>query len=188
MAKTLEARAKGPMIEERPVHKHQTRMELGKLTDDGREIVDGTPLAPPLGFIKQPSLHELMRAMVLEHARARERGQDAESFEEADDFDVDDDDEPNRNSPYEANFDPIGEADRAALQGRLTREASQEIDEQIGSLQQPRQERASSSRTAPVEGRAEGSPPSPSDRPAGAFTRVREHLRRKGSQEPQDDE
>lgn len=188
MAKeTLVARSKGPMVEERPVHKHQNRMELGKLTNDGREIVDGTPIAPPLGFIKQPSLHELMRAMVIEHAAARARGQEVETFEDADDFDMDDDDEPSRHSPYEANFDPIGEADRAALQGRLTPQVSQEIDEQIGSLQQPRQER-SSSRTAPVEGRAEGSPPTSSERPAGAFTRVREHLRRKGSQDPQDDD
>lgn len=188
MAKTLQATSKGPMIEERPVHKHQNRVDLGKLTPDGREILDSTPIAPPLGFIKQPSLHELMRAMVLAHHDQVRRGNDAETFEEADDFDVDDQDEPDRNSPYEANFDPIGEADRAALQGRLTPTAQQEIDEQIGSLQQPRQERSSSSRTAPVEGRAEPSPPTGSDRPAGAFTRVREHLRRKGPTEPQDGE
>lgn len=172
MAKTKQ------LIEERPVHKHQNRTDQGKLTPDGREILDGTPIAPPLGFIKQPSLHELMRAMVLEHHRLREAGQDVETFEEADDFDVDDDDEPSRSSPYEANFDPIGEADRAALQGRLTPAASQEIDEAIGSLQQPRQERASSSRTAGMEGGAGGSPNTPPDPPAGPLRRVREHFRR----------
>lgn len=173
------------LIEERPVHKHKSRMDIGKLTEDGREILDPTPIAPPLGFIKQPSLHELMRAMVLEHHAAIARGQDPESFEEADDFDVDDDDEPHRHSDYEHNFDPIGEADRAALQGRLTPEARQEIDETIGSLQQPRQDRASSSRTAPVEGAAGGSPTTPSDAPAGRFSRVKEHFRRTGPREAQ---
>lgn len=172
------------LIEERPVHKHESRMSMGKLTPDGREIVSSRPLAPPLGFIKQPSLHELVRQMVQEHAAARARGMDAESFEEADDFEMDDDDDPLRHSAYEANFDPIGEADRAALQGRLTPAASQEIDEQIAGLQQPRQDRSSSQSQIPVEGGAEPSPEPGSDPPAGAFSRVREHLRRKGPTEP----
>lgn len=188
MAKTLQATSKGPMIEERPVHKHRNRVDEGKLTEDGREIVSSTPMAPPLGFIKQPSLHELMRAMVLAHHDQIRRGVDAETFEEADDFDVDDQDEPDRNSPYEANFDPIGEADRAALQGRLTPGAAQEIDEQIESLQQPRQERSSSSRTASVEGAAGGSPDTSPDAPAGPLRRVREHFRRPPARQSQDEQ
>lgn len=181
MAKTKQ------LIEERPVHKHRTRMDEGRLTPDGREILDGTPIAPPLGFIKQPSLHELMRAMVLEHANLRAQGQDPETFEEADDFDVDDEDEPSRSSPYEQNFDPIGEADRAALERRLTPEAAQEIEDQLGTLQQPRQGR-SSSRTASVEGAAEGSPDTSSDAPAGPLRRVREHFRRPPARQSPDEQ
>lgn len=71
----------------------------------GREYPDPTPIAPPLGFIKQPTLAETMRQMIRSEAlknAARESGH--ETFEEADDFDVGDDYDPR--SPYEETFDP----------------------------------------------------------------------------------
>lgn len=76
---------------------------LPVLTPGGAEIPDPRPMAPPVGFKRQPPLHERIRAMVqheFELARAR---QEVESPAEADDFDVDDDVDPD--SPYEHHFD-----------------------------------------------------------------------------------
>lgn len=75
------------------------------LYKDGREYPDPTPVAPPVGFIKQPPLHDLIKQMVRSEALKRAAMQaDAETFEEADDFDVGDDFDPT--SPYEEVFDP----------------------------------------------------------------------------------
>lgn len=76
------------------------------LDKEGREVPDPIPMAPPIGYKRQPSLTERIRDMVRsEHLRiaALEAGQ--ETFEEADDFEVGDDFDPN--SPYEEVFDPV---------------------------------------------------------------------------------
>lgn len=90
-------------------------LHKGKLlTPDGAEIPDSTPLAPPVGYERQPSLAEQIRAMIVgEKLRAEVEAAGAETFEEADDFDVGDDYDPT--SPYEANFDPMTPEERAAL-------------------------------------------------------------------------
>lgn len=83
---------------------------LGRRLDpDGREIPDPIPMAPPVGFKRQPPLHELIREMVRSERLAQEAAQmDAGSFEEEDDFDVDDETDPS--SPWEENFDPLAGA------------------------------------------------------------------------------
>lgn len=76
------------------------------LTPDGYELPDPTPMAPPVGYKKQPSMVEHIRNMVRsEQLRAHVEAQGAESFEEADDFEVDDDDRLPI-SAYEAFFEP----------------------------------------------------------------------------------
>jgi len=76
------------------------------LTKDGRERPSDVPLAPPLGYVKQPTIHERIRDMVRsEHLRREAEAAGAETFEEADDFDVGDDFDPS--SPYEGDFDPL---------------------------------------------------------------------------------
>lgn len=79
----------------------------------GREIPDPTPVAPPIGYVKQPSLHEQIREMVRSERLAQEAAAAGfETFEEADDFDVGDDFDPS--SPYEDMFDgPRAEEMRA---------------------------------------------------------------------------
>jgi len=76
------------------------------LTADGREKPDPTPMEPPIGFNRQPSLAEQIRTMVRSEAlrQAAEKA-GAESFEEADDFEVGDDYDPS--SPYEQDFDQV---------------------------------------------------------------------------------
>lgn len=77
-----------------------------RLDQDGRELPDPTPLAPPVGYNRQPSISEQIRDMVRSEAlRAAAEAGGVETFEEADDFDVGDDFDPS--SPYEQQFDPV---------------------------------------------------------------------------------
>lgn len=89
------------------------------LDELGREILDSTPMAPPVGYVRQPSLTEQIRAMVraesLRHA-AMEQG--FETFEESNDFDVDDA-EPS--SVYERDID-ISDAEVLARYPHLASE------------------------------------------------------------------
>lgn len=95
-----------------------TGEELTKqILTDGREVNDPTPVAPPIGYKRQPSMVEIVRAQIRDHALAvalAEQG--VETFEEADDFDIGDDYDPS--TPYENDFDPpisevFSEAQRA---------------------------------------------------------------------------
>lgn len=75
------------------------------LTEGGAEIPDSTPLAPPVGYEKRDTIAEQVRRMVQSQLLARDlAAAGAETFEDADDFDVGDDYDPT--SPYEVNFDP----------------------------------------------------------------------------------
>lgn len=67
---------------------------------------DPTVIAPPVGFIDQPSMFEVVRSMV-HNARLQQELDEAgaETFEESDDFDVGDEDEAAL-SGYENDFEP----------------------------------------------------------------------------------
>lgn len=82
-------------------------MHKGRLqTVDGQELPDPKPIAPPVGYKKQPSMAELVRDMVRsERLRQEAESMGHESYEDADDFDVGDDYDPR--SPYEWQFDPF---------------------------------------------------------------------------------
>lgn len=83
------------------VKKHPKRKQY----EDGKFYGNPVPIAPPVGYNPQPTLREQIRAMVVsEKLRAEAEAAGFESFEEADDFDVDDEWDPR--SPYEYNFDP----------------------------------------------------------------------------------
>lgn len=72
----------------------------------GREIPDPTPMAPPLGYQRQPTMVDIMRGMIRSHQLAMEAAAAGyETFDEADDFDVGDVDP---SSPYEGDFEPVG--------------------------------------------------------------------------------
>lgn len=78
---------------------------INYLDENYQEHPDDTQIAPPVGFNPQPSLAETIRNMVRsERLRQELEGQDMETFEEADDFDVGDDYDPT--TPYENDFDP----------------------------------------------------------------------------------
>lgn len=79
--------------------------EYGFLNVMGHEVPDPTVVEPPLGYVPQPDLMEQMRAMVRRELSAIAAQQEFETFEEADDFDIDDD-PVDYTSPYEMYFDP----------------------------------------------------------------------------------
>nr|QJB19881.1 MAG: hypothetical protein [Microvirus sp.] len=71
----------------------------------GEEILDPTPVAVPIHFKAPQPLNDRIREMVRREASlyAMENGQ--ETFEEADDFNCEDD-TPDPSSPWEEDFDP----------------------------------------------------------------------------------
>lgn len=99
-------------------------MERG-LNKDGTFKVDPTPMAPPIGYKKHPSMVEIMRDMIRsERMRtlAEERG--FESFEDADDFDVPGEDGEELRSGFENDFDPpIREVAKEVNKERASRAA-----------------------------------------------------------------
>lgn len=89
------------------VQQYRDRMsesELGFLNVNGHEVPDDTVVEPPIGYIAQPDLIETIRNMVRSEQLKAALDAETETFEEADDFDVDDDFDPM--SPYEMFFDP----------------------------------------------------------------------------------
>lgn len=93
----------------------------------GRELVDCTPVAPPIGFKPTLDLPDLVRKMVQSEqlaARAREAG--FGDFSEEDDFEVGEDFDPS--SPYEEVFEGVTRLDiqehRGAIEAELARRDS----------------------------------------------------------------
>lgn len=85
---------------------YAAKMSRKELTADGAALIpDPTPVAPPLGYTRQPSITERIREMVRsEHLRQAAEAAGVETFEEANDFEVGDDFDPA--SPYEEVYEP----------------------------------------------------------------------------------
>lgn len=83
----------------------ESSQEYGFLNVRGHEVPDPTVVEPPIGYIQQPDLMEQMRRMVRNELSRIAELQEMETFEEADDFDIDDD-PVDYSSPYEEFFDP----------------------------------------------------------------------------------
>lgn len=78
----------------------------GQDPDTGREIPDDVPMQPAVGFVKQDSMVQRVREMVAsELLRRHADAEGFDTFEEADDFDIGDDIDPD--TPYEAEFEPV---------------------------------------------------------------------------------
>lgn len=119
------------------------------LTDDDGEVIatlhpDGRlenfqpPVAPPVGYQRTVPLHLQIREMVRSEAlRMAAEAAGAETFEEADDFDVDDDFDPT--TPYENDFDPpLKEIREDVERERASKAKTKSVpDDQSGSGIQP---------------------------------------------------
>lgn len=72
----------------------------------GREILDSTPMAPPVGYKPPQHMTDIIRQTIRsERLAAEARAAEMETFEEADDFDILDD-PVDPNTPFEEMFDP----------------------------------------------------------------------------------
>lgn len=77
-----------------------------KLGKRAVELPDPTPLAPPLGYVEQVPIHLQIRDMIRgERLRQAAEEAGAETFDEADDFELED--EEDYNTPYEAEYEPF---------------------------------------------------------------------------------
>lgn len=77
-----------------------------ELDETGSEVGDPTPVAPPAHLRRGMTTSEQIQQMVRRELSLRAQEADYETFDEADDFDVDDD-PPDPHTPYEAVFDPM---------------------------------------------------------------------------------
>lgn len=75
------------------------------LTKGGHEIPDPRPMRIPAGFKRPPTLAEQVRRLVQTSVSEWAANNGFETFEESEDFEVDDDTLDPR-SPYEEHFDP----------------------------------------------------------------------------------
>nr|QJB20011.1 MAG: hypothetical protein [Microvirus sp.] len=95
---------------------------------NGEEVLDPTPIEVPIGLKKPMSLQEKMKLMVRQEMSVIAQANGMESFEEADDFDCDDD-TFDAKTPWEEDFDPdvpfIGEKEAAIRHGVVS-----DIDEE----------------------------------------------------------
>lgn len=76
-----------------------------KLDENGHEKLDTTPVEMPLGFQHPEPLEERIRRLIRSSVSDHAHDQGAETFEEADDFDIPDDDS-DPITPFEMDFDP----------------------------------------------------------------------------------
>lgn len=77
---------------------------MAHLNEKGQEVLDNTPISIPVPFNRPEPLHLRIRRMIL--LAQREAGEGYETEEEANDFDVPDDPNPDPTSPWEENFLP----------------------------------------------------------------------------------
>lgn len=79
----------------------------GRLDSRGHEVPDPTPVSLPAGFKEPESLEVMIRRLIRSEEWAAAVNQEGfETFEESEDFDIDDD-MWDPQSPYEEVFDPV---------------------------------------------------------------------------------
>lgn len=82
----------------------RVRSWVSKYDEEGREIMDPTPVAIPAGFKPPETIEEkILRLVRAREIQAQLEAQGLETFEDAEDFDVDDDFDPA--TPFEMVFD-----------------------------------------------------------------------------------
>lgn len=82
-------------------------MSKTKYDEFGRELPDPTPKAMPVGFKRPETLDEQIRRLIRTHMSDMAEDQGFETFEEADDFAVEEDDQFDPETPFEMEFDPV---------------------------------------------------------------------------------
>lgn len=136
----------------------------------GREVTDPIPVAPPVGFMQTPDLKDIIRDMLRsEQLRRAADTEGVDTFEEGEDFDIDDD-PLDPETEYEAEFDPewvkVKEAYAARLRGPEAWKqfcVENGLSEDGTTFKRP----AAAPTPSPVAAKR-SSPPAPSSKEAGA--------------------
>lgn len=85
---------------------HEGCQVTSAIGSDGKEYPDPIPTAPPIGYQNPPDLMTMIRTMIQSEALRQKLAQeDFETFEEADDFEIEDD-PIDPLTPYEKVFEP----------------------------------------------------------------------------------
>lgn len=81
------------------------------LDERGREVLDQTPVEAPIKFTRPEPIHIHLRRLVEQYHQQMRDADEYETFDDADDFDVEDGAPSYESAPteYEANFMPRGE-------------------------------------------------------------------------------
>lgn len=143
------------------------------LDDQGREIPDPQPIAIPAGYKLPESLSDQIRRLIRsEQFSKMVNDQGFDTFEEAEDFEIDDD-MWDPSSPYEEVFDPVlgrgitldeFRQNEALYQQRFMEADKRAHDELVRSealRAKVRKEATAENRRAPSERDSEGNPPVP---------------------------
>lgn len=109
-----------------------------KLDEHGHEILDGTPIAPPIGYKKQDSIFDHVRNMIRSERLAMEvEAAGFETFEESEDFEIGDDFDPT--TPYENTFDPSLKDIKTHVEAHRAQQTPQDGPSGRGTSQAPSQ-------------------------------------------------
>lgn len=111
MGRIKEAVKAGVQAFVREVHKT-------KFDAEGRELPDPTPLEVPAGQRRPETIQQMMQRLIRQDVSRAAQEHGAESFEEANDFDVDDDDMEVRATHHELHEEVVGEALRVRQEAR----------------------------------------------------------------------
>jgi hypothetical protein len=84
---------------------YKSRREMINDRPETFEEHDLTPVAIPEGYEQPESLEDLMRRVIRESISQSAVNSGMETFEEANDFDIPDDDEPDLTTPYTKAYD-----------------------------------------------------------------------------------
>lgn len=129
------------------------------------EVNSPVPLAPPIGWYKQPSMFDQVRDMVRsEHLRLYAASQGDENFEEANDFEVEDDIFPASQYEDAADFEPLedlqarrqAEYEREYLAKREARRRKKEAREAAAEEAAENGSRPPEPRPSPATGAGDG--------------------------------
>lgn len=102
---------------------------LPVLDEKGNEVGDPTPMAPPVHLQRRLTMSEQIQQMIRREVSVRADELGMESFEEAEDFLIDDD-LPDPHTPYEAVFDPAPPVKKEVKNGVATIDEGR--DEPVG--------------------------------------------------------
>lgn len=80
---------------------------MARLDENGHEQLDPNPIEVPVGFKRPETLAEQVQRLVRTSVSLQAEQEGYESFEEANDFDIDGENDPFADTPYETFFDPI---------------------------------------------------------------------------------